>query len=131
MTFPDKPIEVDLDAIGIDGWIAFADASAQLQQLRGARDVAAIGQALRGAREVLIVFLAPAWSEEEIGALNLGEMKAVMTRIGQGTHGPNSESGSPSTQPMATAGRSPSAPVSVGLRRNGRAPRGRLRPRSA
>lgn len=127
---PDKPITIDLDAIGLDGWIAFAEASTQLQQLKG-RDLATMAQALRGAREVLMVFLMPAWGEEEIGALNIAEVKAVMTRIGEGMRGPNLPSGTPSTPRTNTRDDSPSAPVSRGRPKRGASRPGRLRPRSA
>lgn len=131
MTIPDKPITIDLDAIGLDAWIAFTETAAKLQSLRGGRDMGAMYEALKGAREMLVVFLCPAWDEAEIGALNLGEMKAVIARIGEGMKGPNGPSGSPSTLPTATAGRSPSAPGSAGSPKNGRVPRGRSRPSSA
>lgn len=130
MAMPDKPIEIDLDALGIDAWIEFTGAASLLQQLKGS-DLATMHQALSGARQVLVTFLTPSWSEEEIGALNLGEMKAVFGQIGAAMRGPNATSGTPSTPRTNTEGHSPSAPASRGRPRNGTARRGRLRPPSA
>lgn len=131
MALPDKPLVIDLDTIGLDGWIAFADAARQLQELKGG-DLATMHQALVSARDILIALLAASeWTAEEVGKLNLAEMKQVFARIGAGMRGPNAPSGSPSLPPTATAGRSPSKPESAESPRNGRVPRGKLRPSSA
>jgi hypothetical protein len=130
MTIPDKPITIDLDSIGLDAWIGFTEVAAQLQALRGS-DMATLHQALTGARAILVAFLYPSWTEQEIGALNMAEMKDVIGQIGQGMRGPNAMSDSPSTPPTAMAGRSPSAPGSAASPKNGRVPRGKLRPSSA
>lgn len=131
MTLPDKPITIDLDSIGLDAWIGFTETAAKLQALRGGADIAAMHQALVGAREILVTFLCPGWTEQEVGALNLGEMREVFGQIQAGMKGPNAPSGPPSTPPTPTAARSPSARASAASPKNGRVPRGKLRPSSA
>lgn len=120
MAMPDKSIEIDLDALGLDDWVLFEELKAS-----GSRSVKAM-------RDLLVVFLGTAgWTAAEVGRLNLGEMKQVMTAITERSRGPNLTSGSPSTQPTATAGRFPSAPASRVRRKSGAVPRGKLRPSSA
>jgi len=130
MTIPDKPIEIDLDTIGLDAWIAFSGAATALQGMKG-RDLSTMHQALTGAREILITFLTPSWTEEEIGALNLAEMKEVFGQIGAAMRGPKSMSDSPSPQPTAMEVPSLSVRGSAGSRKNGIVRPGRSRPRSA
>jgi len=132
MTLPDKPIVIDLDQIGLDDWIAFADVSAQLEGLRGARDMAAMGEALRGARQLLATFLVPGgWTLADVGAVNLGEMKQLIGQIGAGIRGPNDMSGSPSTPPTNTGESSRSKRASARPHTNGAVRRGTSRPSSA
>lgn len=132
MALPDKPIVVDLDAIGLDDWIAFAEVTTQLEALRGSRNMGALAEALRGARQLLIAFLVPGgWTEEEIGRVNLGEMRQLIAQIGQGIRGPNAPSGSDSAPPTNTVGRSRSRRASAEPQKNGGAPRGTSHPSSA
>jgi hypothetical protein len=132
MAFPNKPLTVDLDAIGLDDWIAFAEAGAQLQALQGNRNLTAMADALRSARAMLIAFLASSeWTAEDVGKLNLGEMQQLFAQLQGGMRGPNGMSGSPSTPPTSMGERSRSKHGSATPRKNGAVPRGKLRPSSA